>query len=236
MFNFKIISTTTKMSILSIWPWNMTIIWPWVTSNIYLRIFIFEWILIMVIKSICMGWICLAECFSYKMRYCMIVYLHYWRVCNDFLILPSQTENIWSIASNVKLGNWPNLLPIARKVMIGFTQPLYQIKCYWIPILLSMVLDYSSTSFGDIPIKHSSELDGSPACRKHLKFEDKFDSQNWQTYFTLLKFQHLVKEICMSLWSYEKWSRKECWYMIVCKKWKTNRKLSDLPCLWLWHQ
>ena len=27
-----------------------------------------------------------------------------------------------------------------------------------------MVLDYSSTSFGDIPIKHSSELDGSP-CR-----------------------------------------------------------------------
>ena len=25
-----------------------------------------------------------------------------------------------------------------------------------------MVLDYSSTSFGDIPIKHSSELDGSP--------------------------------------------------------------------------
>ena len=31
-----------------------------------------------------------------------------------------------------------------------------------------MVLDYSSTSFGDIPIKHSSELDGSPCILKSL--------------------------------------------------------------------
>ena len=79
----------------------------------------------------------MAECFSYKMRYCMIVYLGYWRFYSDFLILPSQTENI----VHVKLWNWPNLLSgRLRENMIGLTPMNFCFFKLWYLIVAQLLL------------------------------------------------------------------------------------------------
>ena len=58
-----------------------------------------------------------------------------------------------------------------------------------------MIIDYSSTSFGDIPIKHSSELEGSPCIflnrglRKVMKFRKKKKLPDKNVFFHVM-FRH----------------------------------------------